>query len=150
MLDLFHNKKCCNCFNFVPYILWDFIVLGLVLSWWRIEHVLDEQVDFTCLTWSLPAKEPREKQILETEESCQAVSFASVSREGLTCEIPVKHSTWRILRVTFLPFTHTIHTFITHKSMRCHLERKTLDRFSTTQHTYLLERVQLILNEKSL
>ena len=33
MLALFHDKKCCNCFNFVPCILWDFIVLGLVLSW---------------------------------------------------------------------------------------------------------------------
>ena len=46
MLALFQNKKCCNWFNFVPCILWDFIVLGLVLNWWRIEHVLDEQVDF--------------------------------------------------------------------------------------------------------
>ena len=33
MLTLFHNKKCCNCINFVPCVLWDFIVLGLVLSW---------------------------------------------------------------------------------------------------------------------
>ena len=23
---LFYEKKCCNCFNFVPCILWDFIV----------------------------------------------------------------------------------------------------------------------------
>ena len=28
-----NDKKYCNCINFVPYILWDFIVLGLVLSW---------------------------------------------------------------------------------------------------------------------
>ena len=47
---------------------------------------------------------------------------------------------WMILRVTFLPFTHTIYTLITHKSIGGHLERKTLDRFSTTQHTHLLER----------
>ena len=60
MLTLFHDKKCCNCFNFVRYILWDFIVLGLVLSWWRIEHVLDEQVDFVR---SLPVKKPREKHV---------------------------------------------------------------------------------------
>ena len=26
-------KKCCNCFNLFPCILWDFIVLDLVLSW---------------------------------------------------------------------------------------------------------------------
>ena len=35
--------------------------------------------------------------------------------------------------MTFLPFTHTIYTLITHKSMRGHSKRKTLDRFSTTQ-----------------
>ena len=49
MLTLFHYKKCCICFNSVPCILWDFIVLGLVLSRWRIEHVLNEQVDFTSV-----------------------------------------------------------------------------------------------------
>ena len=32
MLALFYDKKCCNYINFVPCILWDFIVLGLVLS----------------------------------------------------------------------------------------------------------------------
>ena len=32
MLALFHDKNCCICFNLVPYILWDFIVLGLILS----------------------------------------------------------------------------------------------------------------------
>ena len=33
LLVLFHDKMFCNCFNFVLCILWDFIVLGLVLSW---------------------------------------------------------------------------------------------------------------------
>ena len=49
MLTLFYDKMCCNCFNFVPCILWDFIVLDFVLSWRRIEHVLDEQVDFVSV-----------------------------------------------------------------------------------------------------
>ena len=88
--------------------------------------------------------------MLEAEESCQAVSFASVSREGPTREVPAKLSAWRIFSVTFLPFTYIIYTLITHKSKRDYLERKNLDRFSTTQHTYLLERVLLILSEKSL
>ena len=43
------------------------------------------------------------------------------------------------LRVTFLLFTYTIYTFITHKCKRCHLERKTLDRFSTI-HTLIFQR----------
>ena len=41
--------------------------------------------------------------------------------------------------MTFLPFTHTIYTFITHKNMRGHSKRKTLDRFSTT-HTPIFQR----------
>ena len=40
MLDLFHNKKCCNCNNLFPCILWDFIALGFVVSWWRIKHAM--------------------------------------------------------------------------------------------------------------
>ena len=32
MLALFHDKKCYNCIIFVYCVLWDFIVLGLVLS----------------------------------------------------------------------------------------------------------------------
>ena len=42
--------------------------------------------------------------MLEVEELCQAVSFASVSREGLTREISVKLSTWRIFKYDFLTF----------------------------------------------
>ena len=91
-------------------------------------------------------KESCEKHILEAEESCQVVSFASVSREGPTREILMKLSAWRILSMTFLPFIHTIYTLITHKSMGGHSERKNLDRFFTTQHTHLLERELLYPN----
>ena len=55
-----------------------------------------------------------------------------------------------VLSVIFLLFTHTIYTLITHKSIRDYSERKTLDRFSITQHTHLLERELLIFSEKSL
>ena len=41
---------------------------------------------------SLPTKESREKHMLEAEESCQVVSFASVSQEGPTYEILAKLS----------------------------------------------------------
>ena len=88
--------------------------------------------------------------MLEVEESSVMLHFGSTSRDRPSREVPAKHSAWRILSVTFLPFTHTIYTFITHKSKGSYLERKTLDRFSTTQHTYLLERELLILSEKLL
>ena len=95
----------------------------------------------------------REKHMLEVEVSWQAVNFTSLSREGPTCEILVKHSAWSFLNVTFLPFTHTIYTLITHKCMRGYSKRKTLDRFSTTQHTHFLERESyssLVRNHSSL
>ena len=85
------------------------------------------------------AKRAHEKHMLEVEESCQVVDFTSVSRVRPSCEILAKHFARRILSVTILSFTHTIYTFITHKIMRCHLERKTLDRFSTT-HTPIFQR----------
>ena len=50
--------------------------------------------------------------------------------------------------MTFLPFTHIMHTLITHKSKRGYSESKTLDRFSTT-HTHLLERELPSVSEKS-
>ena len=87
--------------------------------------------------------------MLEAEESCQAINFTTISRVGPTHEVPAKLSAWRILNVTFLPFTHTIYSLITHKSKGDYLERKILDRFSTTQHTHLLEKELLILIEKS-
>ena len=70
-----------------------------------------------------------EKHMLEVEKSCQAVSFANDLWEGPTREVPSKLSTWRILSVTFLPFTHTIYTLITHKSKKGYSERKTLIAF---------------------
>ena len=88
--------------------------------------------------------------MLEAEKSSAKLHFASASQEKPSHEVLAKHFARRILNVTFLPFTHTIYILITHKSKRGYSERKTLDRFSTTQHTHLLERELLILSEKSL
>ena len=41
MLALFYDKKCCNCINLFSCILWDLIVIGLVLSWWRLLETVD-------------------------------------------------------------------------------------------------------------
>ena len=103
------------------------------------------------LARSYPAKELCEKHMLEVEESCQAVNYANILQEGPTRYIPEKLFDWRILSITFLPFTHTIYTLITHKCMRDYSKRKTLDRFSTTQHIHLRERERelLIFSEKS-
>ena len=88
--------------------------------------------------------------MLEAEESSARLHFANASQDRPSCDVPTKLFVWRILSVTFLPFTHTIYTLITNKSKWGYLERKTLDRLFTTQHTHPLERKLFILNEKSL
>ena len=94
-------------------------------------------------------KRSREKYMLKAEESSVQLYFASTSQDRPSCKVPVKLSTWRILSVTFLPFTHTIYTLITHKSKRSYLER-TLDRFLQHNTPTILEKKLLILSEKSL
>ena len=71
---------------------------------------------------------------LETEKSCQAVVFVSVSRVRPSRETIANILPGGFLCVTSLPFIHIIYTLITHKCKWGHSERKTLDRFSTT-HT---------------
>ena len=83
-------------------------------------------------------KRPREKHILEVEESSVRLHFASTSQERLSCEVPTKPSAWRILSVTFLLFTHTIYTLITHKSKRDYSKKN--PREVSTTHPPFLER----------
>ena len=78
---LFHYKKCCNCFNFSPCILWDFIVLGIVLSWWRIEHVLDEQVDFMSVSREAYLRKSRMRSTCWKLKSRARLSVSQVSRK---------------------------------------------------------------------
>ena len=138
MLALFHDKKCCNCFNLFPCILWDFIVLGLVLSWWRLK-LNWRSVHFATSLWEVYEKGSHEKACEKhMTRSWRVVpgccfhkclagkAFSRDSCKTFCLEV--------FLSVTCLPFTHAIYTLITHKCKKGHSERKTLDRFSTT-HT---------------
>ena len=73
--------------------------------------------------------------MLEAKESSVKLYFACTSQERPSREIPTKFSVWRILNVTFLPFTHTIDTLITHKSRGGYSKRKWPKEVSTTQPT---------------
>ena len=119
MLALFHDKKCCNCSNFVPCILWDFIVLDLVLSWWKLK-----------LKWRINGFHEK----LNRERACEEHMTGSWRVVPGNRFLP-----GGFLCMNSLPFTHTIYTLITHKCKRRHSERKTLDRFSTT-HTLIFLR----------
>ena len=88
MLTLFHYKKCCICFNSVPCILWDFIVLGLVLSRWRIEHVLNEQVDFTSV---LQEAYPWKSHVRSTCWKLKSRARLSISRMSREKDQPMRY-----------------------------------------------------------
>ena len=136
-------------------LLRDFIVLGLVLSWWRIEHEMNED---QCISWlahekfvrRVPAKRTREKHMIGSWKVMPGCQF---------CECLVgKAFPWDtcktlclkdFLSVTFLPFTHTIYTLITHKSIRRLFREKNSRYVFYNTHTHLLERKLLILSEKS-
>ena len=96
MLTLFHDKKCCNCINFVRYILWDFIVLGLVLSWWRIEYEMkiSAVLQLACKKFArkVLVKRACEKHMLEAEESSARLYFVSTSWDRPSHEVLAKLS----------------------------------------------------------
>ena len=96
-------------------------------------------------------KRPREKHMLEAEESSARLHFASTSRDRPCCKVPAKLSTQRILSVIFLPFTHIIYTIITHKSkVRLYSERKPQVSLYNTTHLPFRERSSLVRNHYSL
>ena len=136
-------KTCCNCSNFVPCILWDFIVLGLVLSWWRLK-----------LKWRIIGF--REK--LNGERACEEHMTGSwrVMPGCRFHECVAGKAIPRDSRETFCP--HDFYVWIPYPSPILYIpslltnvkeairKEKTLDRFSTT-HTHLFERELLILSE---
>ena len=146
-LALFHDKKCSNCINLFPCILWDLFVLGLALSWWR----LLKTVKFaTCLRltreWTT-RKRSHEKHMLKVEESSVKLYFVSYFATWLTREWPVKLSAWMILSVTLIPFIHIIYTLITNKIVKRLFKRKPKKVF---YNTHILKRELLILNREIL
>ena len=77
-----------------------------------------------------------------------AYHFTSTSRERPSREVPTKLFAWRILNVTFIPFTHTIYILITHKSVRRLFRKKKKKKKNPsevfTTHPPLRERELLI------
>ena len=74
---------------------------------------------------------------------CQVL--VCISQDWPSYEVSMKLSTLRILSVTFLLFTHTIYTFITHKSKRGYSERKHQIGFYNTTHPPFRERATHLL-----
>ena len=116
MLALFHDKKCCNCIKLFPCILWDFIVLSLVLSWWRIKHAMK----ISAISWlarkKFASKGSREKAMWEAHVGswrikCQVAFCEYFARKAIlrgTC----KTLYLKDFKCDFLTFTHTIYTLI--------------------------------------
>ena len=73
------------------------------------------------------------------------------SRDRPSHEVLGKLSIWKILSMTFLPFTHTTYTFISHKRKECYIQReKTLDRFLQHNTLTFFRESYSSLREKSL
>ena len=118
VLVLFYDKKCCNYINLFPYILWDLFIMSLVLSWWRLLKKLISQlgsqvVQLAKVTWEAHAESWRVNEFRDS--SCNLANSRDDLRNALIAGI---------LSVTFLSFTHTIYTLITHKSERRLSNRK--------------------------
>ena len=112
MLALFHDKKCCNCINLFPCILWDLFVMGLVLSWWRLLKKLISWLSSLVVqpmkvTWEAHAGSWR------VSEFCNSSRNLTKSRDDLQNALIAG-----ILSVTLIPFTYTLYTLITHKIVR--------------------------------
>ena len=133
VIALFLDKKFCNCFNFVPCILWDFIVLGLVSCWWRIKLEIKNQCNFTVGSRVARKKGSHKKGTWEAHARSWRVMPSCQFRECLTGK-------------AFLWNTHEMFCLEDFKSdfLTLHLY------YIFNTHTHLLERELLILSEKSL
>ena len=69
-------------------------------------------------------KRLREKHMLEAKELSVRLHFASISLDKPSRAVPAKLFAWRIFSVTFLRFTYTIYTLITHKSKGNAIQRE--------------------------
>ena len=135
MLALFHDKKCCIYIILFLVFCVGFYCIGFSIKLVKSRAWIEEQVDFARNSWEANLWKTHVKGTCwKLESHANLEDFAIVSWVRPSREVLVKRFAWKILSVTFLPFTHTIYTLITHKSMRDYSERKTLDRFSTT-HT---------------
>ena len=97
MLALFRDKKCCNCFNFVPCIFVGFYCIGFGIRLVKNRAWIEEQLDFTKSSWEA---NPRKSH-------ASLEDFASISWVRHSCEIPAKLSTLRIFKCDFL----TLHPY---------------------------------------
>ena len=130
MLVLSHDKKCCNFINLFPSILWDLIVIGLVLSWWKSDQ---------------DSQRSHEEHMSEAEESMSFVTHLT------NCQLmrwPAKCTDiW-----DFKCDSYTLHSYyIYHRFPQNYketIQKKTLERF--LQHTYHVRESYTFSREKSL
>ena len=70
-----------------------------VRDWWRIKLQKVNQCNLRLAHKYLARSNPWKGHLwstwLEAEKSCQAIKFVSVSWEGPSCKVPVKHSVWQ-------------------------------------------------------
>ena len=116
-----------------------FYCFGFSIKFVKNRAWIEELVDFASVLLEVNLRKSHVRSICwKLKSHASLEDFASVSQVKPLLEIVAKHSAWRIFIVTFLPFTRTIYTLITHKSSRGHFRKKTLDGFSTTHTSIFL------------
>ena len=107
MLSLFHDKKCCNCINLFSYILWDFIVLGLVLNWWKFKHEMKISVVLQLSRKKFMSKGSHEKAMWEAHaKSWRVKCQAAFRKTSHLARYPQNFlpSSWRVTERFFAEF----------------------------------------------
>ena len=89
-------QKCCNWNKLFPCILWNFIVLSLVLSWWKIKYV----IKINAVSWlahkKLVSKGTHEKATCEAHDY-KLKSHDSLSFSEYFARKVISQGTWETL-----------------------------------------------------
>ena len=110
IVDLFNDKKCCNCINLFPYFLWDLFVIGLVLSGEYLIKIVEGHMRSTCRKVNSQARCPAQYSLSRRLSRDLDLRIAPVTNDPRSSPVLLEIMTFRIL------ITHTIYTLITHRN----------------------------------
>ena len=103
MLAEFHDKKCCNFINLFLCILWDLIVMGLVLSWWRLLKTVD------LVTWLATGSRLGTSKMLCEKHIWK---FKSQDISKVSCDLAkLGDDPWDTLTANFKCDSYTFHLY---------------------------------------
>ena len=123
VLALFQDKKCSNFIKLFPCILWDLIVMGLILSWWRLLKTVKIR---NLLATESPVDNPQ-KVIWEAHAGSWRVNCHTVFYESLH-NLAILRVNYETLYLDVFKCDSYVHPYYiypgSHKSVRRLFKRK--------------------------